>query len=552
MKRSIVVAVGLAIVLGFSSISHAENEGQATLDKAAEKNTDIKTMQDLAEVIKLTEQAMKEGLDEGNTTFAKNLLTSVLAQRGTKIGEMAIKRLEAGGLRREQWAQIRDMAMVDLDRVVTMDEKIAEVQFIIARLQALPGGDREKARKAVEKAIELAADNASLKAKALVVRGTEIETDAKKQIADLDEAVKLNAKDPELVRTRGMFQLAKRKDPKAAIADFAKALELAPDHAKTLMAKCVAELAAKQPDEALETINKAIDLEPENFLYLLHRARAYGMMKKYDEAVNDLNLILKPNPKFSAGLLMRARNYQLQDKTDEAKADLEAVMSDEEDRNRIAALVLSMGDNDSAVNDMIELVKLKPDDADLITQLGVLYAVTKKPMKSIETFTEALTKKPDDAKILSHRADRYLGIGKHAEAISDYEAIMKLNVADKLLLSQVLNNYAWVLATSPEEKVRDGKLSVDLGKQACDITKYKAPHILSTLAAGYAEIGDWENAVKFSTQAIEIGKDHEQKEHLEKELASYKEKKPWREATDEEEKDAVENEKKDAAKKERK
>ena len=62
MKRSIVVAVGLAIVLGFSSLSYAENEGQATLDKAAEKNTDIKSMQDLNEVIKLTEQAMKEGL----------------------------------------------------------------------------------------------------------------------------------------------------------------------------------------------------------------------------------------------------------------------------------------------------------------------------------------------------------------------------------------------------------------------------------------------------------------------------------------------------------
>jgi len=47
----------------------------------------------------------------------------------------------------------------------------------------------------------------------------------------------------------------------------------------------------------------------------------------------------------------------------------------------------------------------------------------------------------------------------------------------------VLNNFAWVLATSPNDEVRSGKRSDELASKACEVTKYEQPHILSTLAA---------------------------------------------------------------------
>ena len=72
--------------------------------------------------------------------------------------------------------------------------------------------------------------------------------------------------------------------------------------------------------------------------------------------------------------------------------------------------------------------------------------------------------------------------------------------------------------------------SIELGLKACEITKYERPHILSTLAAGYAEKGDWETAKKWSSKAVELGaKDDMIDDQLKKELESYKEKKPWRE-----------------------
>ena len=86
------------------------------------------------------------------------------------------------------------------------------------------------------------------------------------------------------------------------------------------------------------------------------------------------------------------------------------------------------------------------------------------------------------------------------------------------------------------EEVRDGELSVELGLKACKLTEYKAAHILSTLAAGYAETGDYENAIKWATKAVELGKESSSIEQLKQELESYQKKEPWRERQNVEEK----------------
>ncbi len=77
-----------------------------------------------------------------------------------------------------------------------------------------------------------------------------------------------------------------------------------------------------------------------------------------------------------------------------------------------------------------------------------------------------------------------------------------------------------------------------MGLKACQETEFEQPHILSTLAAGYAESGDFENAVKYSSKAVEVSARQPDtadiKEQLQKELDSYKQKKPTRELLTEE------------------
>jgi mannose/cellobiose epimerase-like protein (N-acyl-D-glucosamine 2-epimerase family) len=86
------------------------------------------------------------------------------------------------------------------------------------------------------------------------------------------------------------------------------------------------------------------------------------------------------------------------------------------------------------------------------------------------------------------------------------------------------------------DAVRNGSRAIELATRACEATEYKAAHILSTLAAAYAEVGDFENAKKWSQKAIDLSEESI-KEQLRDELKHYEEGKPFRESQEIKEKD---------------
>ena len=59
-----------------------------------------------------------------------------------------------------------------------------------------------------------------------------------------------------------------------------------------------------------------------------------------------------------------------------------------------------------------------------------------------------------------------------------------------------------MLATAPEDNLRNGHSELALATEACRLTEYKEDYILSTLAAAYAETGDFDSARKWARKAI--------------------------------------------------
>jgi tetratricopeptide (TPR) repeat protein len=164
-------------------------------------------------------------------------------------------------------------------------------------------------------------------------------------------------------------------------------------------------------------------------------------------------------------------------------------------------------------------------DVNLLLDLATLYLINKDYASAVQIYSEVLSEDPENAPVFKLRADAHLFLGRQSEAMADYEATLKIRPED----DGVLNNLAWLLATSPDEELRDGKRSIELATEACELTDYKRPHILSTLASGYAEIGDFETAINWSKKAVELAGES-LKDALTKELESYQQGKPWREA----------------------
>jgi Flp pilus assembly protein TadD len=62
------------------------------------------------------------------------------------------------------------------------------------------------------------------------------------------------------------------------------------------------------------------------------------------------------------------------------------------------------------------------------------------------------------------------------------------------------------LATDPDAQFRNGAEAVELATRACELTKYQSPLPLATLAAAYAEIGRFQEAVSFAERAQDLAK----------------------------------------------
>ena len=62
-----------------------------------------------------------------------------------------------------------------------------------------------------------------------------------------------------------------------------------------------------------------------------------------------------------------------------------------------------------------------------------------------------------------------------------------------------------MLATCPDEKLRDGPKAVTSATRACELTQWKEARPLAALAAAYAECADFSGAVRWQQKAIELG-----------------------------------------------
>jgi tetratricopeptide (TPR) repeat protein len=116
-------------------------------------------------------------------------------------------------------------------------------------------------------------------------------------------------------------------------------------------------------------------------------------------------------------------------------------------------------------------------------------------------------------------------VGRYAEAEQAYLGAFQVQPA----CVPACDALARLLATCPDDKVRDGKRAVEYATTACKRTAWKDPMCLDTLAAAYAEAGQFEEAVRYQTRALkDPSLSGDLRTAARERLELYRQKKPFR------------------------
>ncbi len=126
----------------------------------------------------------------------------------------------------------------------------------------------------------------------------------------------------------------------------------------------------------------------------------------------------------------------------------------------------------------------------------------------VSQFEKALAIRPNYPEIRGQIAHCFEIQGRLREARDLYYQALE----SKPDLPEALNNLAWMLATCPDDSLRNGAEAVRCGERACELTHYEKIIYIGTLAAAYAEAGRFNDAIrtgeKARSLAVETGQRH--------------------------------------------
>jgi tetratricopeptide (TPR) repeat protein len=114
-----------------------------------------------------------------------------------------------------------------------------------------------------------------------------------------------------------------------------------------------------------------------------------------------------------------------------------------------------------------------------------------------------------------------------SEAVAQYREALKR--APRLVTAQ--NNLAWTLATAPDPSLRNGSQALELATRANQLSGGRDPVILRTLAAAYAENGQFSKALESAKSALDLAITHRNQalvEALQHDISLYQTGLPYR------------------------
>ena len=174
----------------------------------------------------------------------------------------------------------------------------------------------------------------------------------------------------------------------------------------------------------------------------------------------------------------------------------------------------------SALNNLGNLLRLQGKLADAETNLLESVAMHRR-----------ITGNTERGLTLNNLAIVFTREGKLAEAEATYGELLPVLRKDaEGGGAEALNDVAWFLATCPSSSVRDGTNAVACAEKSVAATGRKNLSYLDTLAAAYAEAGQFAKAISIIKEALALPHSREDEASLASRLKLYESNSPYRDS----------------------
>jgi tetratricopeptide (TPR) repeat protein len=187
------------------------------------------------------------------------------------------------------------------------------------------------------------------------------------------------------------------------------------------------------------------------------------------------------------------------------------------------------GEHDKAIAAFTEAIRIDPKDDSAYFNRGLAWRSKGEYDLAIRDYNQALTINPAFFQVYVNRGVAWSKKGEYDQALRDYNEALRLRPNDP----STYNNLAWLQATCPDAKYRDGKKAIENASRACQ-TDAGHWYCIGTLAAAYAESGDFGRAKALQTSAIQMAATDKSvtdkdKAEMNSRLELYQQGKPYRE-----------------------
>jgi tetratricopeptide (TPR) repeat protein len=195
--------------------------------------------------------------------------------------------------------------------------------------------------------------------------------------------------------------------------------------------------------------------------------------------------------------------------------------------NNLGIVFLRQGKVDEAISLLQAAVDLRPDNSPAHENLAKALLQKGQVSDALIHYRKLLELQPDNIEVHNIVGTVLTQQGRVGEGVEEWQKVLAIQPDN----GNALSNLAWVFATSPDQSLRDGPKAVQLAEQALRISGGRIPILFRTLAAAYAESGEFSKAIQTARQGIELASSQGNSglaTELQGNIALYQEQRPLR------------------------